>query len=146
MLRDNYNGWDGTERRSIDRRNITRDEVGYYVNDYPPQHHEQPQVIIEQPKQQWKITPAILIAALYPIIGGIGSYTWQANERITKIEYNIQTITDRHNNHEKEDIEFKQELKELSTKIDRLKEQLSSMDNTVMQVLSDASRNQRRSP
>lgn len=148
MLRDN-NKWDGIERRSIERRNYARDEVGYYVNDYPPQHHEQPQVIIEQPpieQKDYKWVPSALAGILYPIVIGLGTFVWHANDRITGVEYKIQSSVDRQTQHEKDDIEFKNELKELNSKIDRLKEQLSSVDQTIMQMMSEAARNHRRGP
>lgn len=139
MLRDNYE-WDGRERRYADRR-IAKDE-GYYI----PEHHEQPVIIEQPPKDNKWLSPSVLVAMLYPIMGAIATFSWNTHDRITAVEYKIQSVVDRHNQHEKEDIEFKNELKDLNTKIDKLKEQLSSVDQTMMQMMSESFRNNRRSP
>lgn len=134
MIRKRHNNWDGY--------NEQHHECPY--EDWDGNDRRQP-IIIEQPSQsvpQDSIVNRLLaspgISIVYGILLGIGSYVWNQHDQIKNMEFKIQQLSDKHVEHEKSDVEFKDQYKDISKKIDALKDQIQSVEQTVMSLYSSS--------
>jgi hypothetical protein len=129
MLREHYDddrrqdlytdrrSWDGIERRQI------------------VEHIEH---FVEPPKEKKPIIPlSAMIPILYALLSGVFVFAWNMHDKQLSLEYNIKQLADKFTDHEKDDIEFKQNFKDIKIEIDKLEKQLLSYDSTLIELMAN---------
>lgn len=124
IRRKQHQNWDGYIERDYEWDGIDR---------------RQPQIIVEQPSQPEpspiaKLFSGSMIPILYAIISGVFMFAWNQHDTIKELQFQQKQLMEKHTDHEKSDIEFKDQYKDVNKKLDSLKDQIQSIEQTVMSM------------
>ena len=119
------------------RQDVINDRRSWDGVDRRRQVVEHIEHIVEPPKEKKPLIPlSVMIPILYALLSGIFVFAWNMHDKQLSLEFNIKQLADKFTDHEKDDIEFKQNFKDVKSDIDHLEKQLISYDSTLIELMS----------